>query len=245
VKEFWDSTIGKKVAVAVGGSILVGYLVLHMAGNLWSLAGPGTVEPHIDEYAHWLRTFGGPLIPYEGVLWVVRAILLAALVVHVVGTVQLKARNRRARPAEFPQRKIGRSWESRLMMVSGVAILAFVIIHILQFTTLTIDFTPLTEGAIYSNLYFAFQEWYWVVFYLAAIFLVGSHLRHAVWSVFQTLGLDSPERNEKIRVGASLLTVVIVVGFASVPVLFFTGALDAPTGNEAISAAAAAGGKGS
>lgn len=245
MKEFWDSTIGKKVAVAVGGSILVGYLILHMAGNLWSLAGPGTVEPHIDEYAHWLRTFGGPLIPYEGVLWVVRAILLAALVVHVVGTVQLKARNRRARPAEFPQRKIGRSWESRLMMVSGVAILAFVIIHILQFTTLTIDFTPLTEGAIYSNLYFAFQEWYWVVFYLAAIFLVGSHLRHAVWSVFQTLGLDSPERNEKIRVGASLLTVVIVVGFASVPVLFFTGALDAPTGNEAISAAAAVGGEGS
>ena len=131
------------------------------------------------------------------------------------------------------------------MMVSGVAILAFLVIHILQFTTLTIDVTPLTEGAIYSNLYFAFQEWYWVVFYLAAVLLVGSHLRHAIWSVFQTLGVDSPERNQGIRTGASLLTVVIVAGFASVPVLFFTGALDAPTANEATSAAIAAGGEGS
>ena len=242
MKEFWDSTIGKKVFVAVGGTILVAYLVLHMAGNLWSLAGPGTTEPRIDEYAHWLRTFGEPLVPYEGILWVARAILLTALVVHVVGVIQLRARNRKARPAEFPARRIGRSWESRLMMVSGVVILTFLVVHILQFTTLTIDVTPLTEGAIYSNLYFAFQEWYWVLFYLVAVFLVGAHLRHAIWSAFQTLGADSPERNEKIRAGASLLTVVIVAGFASVPVLFFTGALAAPTGNEATAAALATGG---
>ena len=243
MKEFWDSTIGKKVFVAVGGTILVAYLVLHMAGNLWSLAGPGTVEPQIDDYAHWLRTFGEPLIPYEGILWAVRAILFGALVVHVVGTVQLKARNRKARPPEYPARRIGRSWESRLMMVSGVAILAFLVIHILQFTTLTIDVTPLTEGAIYSNLYFAFQEWYWVVFYLAAVLLVGSHLRHAIWSVFQTLGVDSPERNGQIKTGASLLTVVIVAGFAAVPILFFTGALAVPIDNEPTAAALAGGGR--
>ena len=128
------------------------------------------------------------------------------------------------------------------MMVSGVAILVFLIVHILQFTTLTIDITPLTEGAIYANLYGAFQEWYIVVFYLAAVFLVGSHLRHAIWSVFQTLGWDSPERNSQIKTGASLLTVVVVAGFAAVPVLFFTGALEAPTGNEATAAALSGGG---
>lgn len=229
--ELWKTTIGKKVFVAVSGSILIAYLILHMAGNLWSLAGPGDGVPHIDEYAEWLRTFGGPLIPEDGILWAVRLILLTALVVHVVGVVQLKARSRAARPAAFPARRIGRSWESRLMMVSGTAILAFLIFHILQFTTLTIDVTPLTKGAIYANLYNAFQEWYFVLIYLVAVVLVGAHLRHAVWSLFQTLGFDNPERNQQIRSGATVLTVLIVAGFASVPILFYSGTLAAPDGD--------------
>lgn len=226
--EMWRSTIGKKTIVAVSGSILVAYLVLHMVGNLNSLFGPGGAEARIDEYAHWLRTFGEPLIPYEGIVWAVRAILLGAIVVHIVGVVQLNARNRAARPAGFPAKRIGRSWESRLMMVTGVLLLAFIIFHILQFTTLTIDVTPLEAGALYSNLYNAFQEWYFVAIYLAALILVGMHLRHAIWSVCQTLGLDSPERNFGIRMGANALTLVIVLGFALVPVLFFTGTLGEP-----------------
>ncbi len=231
--DLWKTTIGKKTFVAVSGSILVAYLVLHMAGNLWSLAGPGSGEPQIDVYAEWLRTFGGPLIPEDGILWAVRLILLTALIVHVVGVVQLKQRNRAARPQAFPARRIGRSWESRLMMVSGTAILAFLIFHILQFTTLTIDVTPLTKGAIYANLYNAFQEWYFVLIYLVAVVLVGAHLRHALWSLFQTLGLDNPERNQQIRTGASVLTVILVAGFASVPILFYSGALGAPDGEGA------------
>jgi succinate dehydrogenase / fumarate reductase cytochrome b subunit len=231
--DLWKTTIGKKTFVAVSGSILVAYLVLHMAGNLWSLAGPGNGDPQIDVYAEWLKTFGGPLIPEDGILWAVRLILLTALIVHVVGVVQLKQRNRAARPQAFPARRIGRSWESRLMMVSGTAILAFLIFHILQFTTLTIDVTPLTKGAIYANLYNAFQEWYFVLIYLVAVILVGAHLRHALWSLFQTLGLDNPERNQQIRTGASVLTVILVAGFASVPILFYSGALGAPDGEGA------------
>ena len=119
------------------------------------------------------------------------------------------------------------------MMVSGTAILAFLIFHILQFTTLTIDVTPLTKGAIYANLYNAFQEWYFVLIYLVAVVLVGAHLRHALWSLFQTLGLDNPERNRQIRTGASVLTVILVAGFASVPILFYSGALGAPDGEGA------------
>jgi len=231
VLELWHSTIGKKVFVAVSGSILVGYLILHMAGNLLSLGGPGGGSPQIDVYSEWLRDFGEPLIPHTGVLWAARAVLLGALVVHVVGVVQLKARNRAARPEGFPARRIGRSWESRLMMVSGVLLLGFIVFHILQFTTLTIDVTPLTEGNVYANLYFAFQKWYFVAIYLVALVFLGSHLRHAIWSLFQTLGLDNPERNPKIKSGASLLTAVLVAGFAIIPVLFFTGALGAPEGD--------------
>ncbi|MEX0621122.1 MAG: succinate dehydrogenase cytochrome b subunit [Solirubrobacterales bacterium] len=230
--EMWRSTIGKKTIVAVTGVVLIAYLVLHMAGNLNSLFGPGGAEPRIDWYAEWLRTFGEPLVPYEGVIWAVRAILLGAIVVHIVGVVQLNARNRAARPTAFPAKRIGRSWESRLMMLSGVLLLAFLIFHILQFTTLTIDVTPLTAGALYSNLYDAFQEWYLVVIYLAALIFLGMHLRHAIWSLCQTLGFDNPERNFGIRMGANGLTLLIVVGFALVPVLFFTGTLGEPPADE-------------
>jgi succinate dehydrogenase / fumarate reductase cytochrome b subunit len=230
--EMWRSTIGKKTIVAVTGTILVAYLVLHMVGNLNSLFGAGTGEARIDEYAEWLRTFGEPLIPYEGIVWAVRAVLLGAIIVHIVGVVQLNARNRAARPAGFPAKRIGRSWESRLMMVSGLLLLAFIIFHILQFTTLTIDITPLEKGALYSNVYNAFQEWYFVAIYLAALIFLGMHLRHAIWSLCQTLGLDSPERNFGIRMGANALTLVIVVGFALVPILFFTGVLGEPRADE-------------
>jgi succinate dehydrogenase / fumarate reductase cytochrome b subunit len=235
--EMWRSTIGKKTIVAVTGAILVGYLVLHMIGNLNSLFGPGGEEARIDEYAHWLRTFGEPLIPYEGIVWAVRALLLGAIVVHIIGVVQLNARNRAARPDGFPAKRIGRSFESRLMMVSGVLLLAFIIFHILQFTTLTIDVTPLEAGALYSNVYNAFQEWYFVAIYLAALVFLGMHLRHAIWSLCQTLGLDNPERNFGIRMGANALTLVIVVGFALVPILFFTGALGEPSPAELAAAA--------
>ncbi len=228
----WRSTIGKKTIVAVTGTILVAYLVLHMIGNLNSLFGPGGAEPRIDEYAEWLRTFGEPLIPYEGIVWAVRAILLGSVVVHIVGVVQLYFRNKAARPAAFPAKRIGRSWESRLMMVSGLLLLAFIIFHILQFTTLTIDVTPLEKGALYANLYNAFQEWYFVAIYLAALVFLGMHLRHAIWSLCQTMGLDNPERNFGIRMGANGLTLVIVFGFALIPVLFFTGALGEPPADE-------------
>lgn len=226
--EFWRSTIGKKVFVAVSGTILIAYLIVHMIGNLNSLWGPGAEIARVDEYGEWLRAFGEPLIPHETLVWGVRAVLLAAITVHIVGVVQLNARNRAARPEGFPARRIGRSFESRLMMVSGVLLLAFIVFHVLQFTTLTIDVTPLAAGAIYANLYNAFQEWYLVAIYLVALLLLGMHLRHAIWSLTQTLGLDSPERNRAIRMSANGLTVVLVLGFALIPVAFAAGWLAAP-----------------
>ncbi len=227
--DYWRSTIGKKQVVAVTGSILVLYLILHMVGNLNSLYGPGASDvARVDWYAEWLRNFGQPILPWAFVLWTVRAILLGSLILHVTGIAQLTARNRAARPAGHPARRIGRSIEATLMLFSGILILAFIVFHILQFTTLTIDVTPLREGAVYANLYYAFQEWYFVVIYIVAVILIGIHLRHGIWSVVQTLGLDSPGRNRKVRGGALALTVLIVAGFILVPILFAAGALGTP-----------------
>jgi succinate dehydrogenase / fumarate reductase cytochrome b subunit len=212
--------------------VLVGYVVLHMIGNLTALLGAGGAEgggAQIDEYGHWLREFGTPLLPAEFLLWAVRVFLLGALVVHVVGVYQLTMRNRAARPAGFPAKRIGRSWAARTMRLSGPLLLAFIVFHILHFTVLAIDVTPLAHGEIYSNVYGAFQKWYFVVLYLAAVASLGYHLRHGVWSLFQTLGLDSPARNAYLRHGSTALAVTVAVGFAMVPISFATGALPEPS----------------
>lgn len=226
--EAWDSNVGKKVIVAITGIALVAYVVLHMIGNLTALAGAGGGHAKIDDYGHWLREFGTPILPYSFVLWVIRVVLIGALIVHVVGVYQLTMRSRAARPAGFPAKRIGRSWAARTMRLSGPLLLLFLIFHILQFTLLTIDVTPLAEGKIYSNLYGAFQKWYFVVLYLAALASLGYHLRHGVWSLFQTLGLDRPSRNAYLRHGATGLAVLVAVGFALVPLGFWTGALPEP-----------------
>ena len=231
--DFWRSSVGKKNIVAITGAILIGYLILHMLGNLNSAFGPGADQARVDWYAHWLRDFGEPLLPHGFILWAVRALLLGALVIHITGIVQLTRRNRAARPANFPAKRIGRSVESIAMLGTGTLLLAFIIFHILQFTTLSIDVTPVEEGAVYANLYYAFQKWYFVAIYLGALILVGMHLRHGVWSLFQTLGFDSPNRNAMLRHGATALVVILVIGFGSVPVLFFTDVL-APPNTEAV-----------
>ena len=234
--EYWRSTIGKKQVVAITGAILVGYLILHMLGNLNSAFGPGADEARVDWYAHWLRDFGEPLLPHGLVVWAVRVILLGAIITHITGIVQLTKRNREARPANFPARRIGRSVESMAMLTTGTLLIAFIVFHILQFTTLSIHVTPVEPEEVYANLYYAFQEWYFLAIYLAALILVGMHLRHGVWSMFQTLGLDSPSRNAKLRHGSTALVVVLVVGFGVVPILFFTDVLDPPRTVAAISA---------
>jgi succinate dehydrogenase / fumarate reductase cytochrome b subunit len=229
IGEAWNSNVGKKVIVAVTGIALVAYVVLHMLGNLTTLLGPGDGTPQINVYGEWLRDFGSPLLPHAMVIWIVRIVLLAALIVHIVGVFQLTQRNRAARPVGFPAKRIGRSWAARTMRLTGPLLLLFIIFHILQFTVLAIDVTPLREGEIYSNLYGAFQKWYFVVLYVAAVTALGYHLRHGVWSLFQTLGLDSPARNPYLRHGATALATVVVVGFAIIPLAFFTGALPEPT----------------
>ncbi len=233
--DFWRLTIGKKVFVAVSGSVLLVYVFLHMAGNLNSLWGPGGgEEARVNWYAGWLRDFGEPLLPHSSVLWAFRAVLLLALIIHVTGIAQLAKRNREARPAQFPAKRIKRSFSSMTMLVTGLLLLVFIVFHILQFTSLTIDVTPLEEGNVYANLYYAFHEWYFVVIYVAAVVFLGFHLRHAIWSLTQTLGLDSPSRNRRVRYTATGLSILLVAGFAAVPVLFAADVLGEPEATTAI-----------
>ena len=228
LREVWASTIGKKVIVAITGAILALYVLVHMLGNLKSLQGTGAHGAAVDSYAEWLRTVGSPVIPRNGVLWLIRAILIAALVIHILAIVQLTKRNRSARPAGAPAPRIQRTLSSRTMLATGIIIVAFVVFHILQFTTRTIQITPVYQGTVYLNLYNAFQKWYFVVLYVGVMFFLGLHLRHALWSITQTAGWDKPNRNTTFRRTATFMAWFIAGGFALIPLLFFFGALPTP-----------------
>ena len=223
VREFWHSSVGKKQVVALTGAILVLYVIAHMLGNLKVFQGPGTGSGAIDSYAEWLRTAGEPVVPREGLLWVARAVLLTAFVVHIVAITQLAARNRAARPAGTRPAVINRSFSTRTMQLGGVLLLLFVIFHILHFTTGTIDPGAYAEGRVYDNLNAAFENVFFVAIYVVAVVALGFHLRHAVWSFFQTGGWDKPNRNPTFRRLSDFVAIAVTVGFASVPIAFFTG----------------------
>lgn len=247
LREVWASSIGKKVIVALTGLILAGYVVLHALGNLKALQGNGgDGEASIDRYAEWLRTIGEPALPHEFFVWALRAFLVVALVLHISAIAALTKRNRAARPAGHrnPQR-IQRSLSSRTMMISGLVLLAFIVFHILQFTSRTIQITPIHDGTVYENIYDAFDKWYFALLYVGVMVLLGLHLRHALWSVTQTAGWDKPNRNRTFRGLATALAVFVAVAFAAVPIAFFSGVMPEPgPGNTQAALASSRGGGG-
>jgi succinate dehydrogenase cytochrome b subunit len=227
-RALWRTTIGKKYVVAITGVIMALWLIGHMLGNLKALGGPGSggEGSAIDHYAEWLRHVGGPAIPREGLLWTSRVVIITAVLLHIVAITQLYQRNRAARPPGYrhPQR-LRSTIAARTMYVTGPLLLAFIVFHILHFTTRSIHPTAMLPEQVYFNMDRAFAEWWLVAIYVVAVVLLGLHLWHSLWSSAQTAGLDNPDRNWFWRRQASMVTVIVALGFALVPILFLTGAL--------------------
>jgi succinate dehydrogenase / fumarate reductase cytochrome b subunit len=224
----WRTTIGKKYVAAITGVIIALWVVLHMLGNLKAIEGPGHGNAAIDRYAHTLRTLFSPVFPHDMILWIVRGVLIIAVVLHIVAVVQLWVRNRRSKPGGHRTKLVRATWFARTMPWTGLLILAFIVFHLLQFTTLTIHPTKLVKNAVYANMYDAFQKWWLVAIYVAAVALLGLHLNHGLWSGTQTAGIDNPDRNWFWRRSTNVVTTLTVVGFGVIPILFIAGALPKP-----------------
>ena len=204
-KAFFTTTIGKKFIAALTGLVLFGFLLGHVAGNLKVFTGstPDGV-PHIDEYAHFLKIAGAPIFPEQFVLWGARLVLLASLIIHVVVVVQLAMLSQEARPVNYVKsKKQAASLSALYMMFSGLLILGFIIFHILHFTTGSIPIGDFEHGYVYSNLASSFGKWPVALGYILVMIVLGFHLNHGVWSLFQTLGLDNPDRNRFLRLLAT------------------------------------------
>ncbi|MFJ4878157.1 succinate dehydrogenase cytochrome b subunit [Streptomyces sp. NPDC088745] len=218
LRGFWGSTVGKKTVMAVSGLIMLGYLVAHMIGNLKIFFG----TDEFNGYAHWLRTMGDPVLHYEWALWLVRVLLLAAVIGHGAAAYQLSRRDLGARPQKYVHRRRRASYATRTMRWGGVILALFIVWHLLDLTTLTVNGNA-QHGKPYENVVATFSTWYGNAIYVVAMLAVGLHVRHGFWSAAQTLGVGSATRERVLRTLADLLALVLTVGFLSVPVAVMTG----------------------
>jgi succinate dehydrogenase / fumarate reductase cytochrome b subunit len=210
--------------MAVTGILLVLFLFAHMAGNLKIFVG----ETAFDHYAHWLRSVGEPLIPRTWFLWIQRGGLTVAVLGHIAAATILARRARQARPVKYAHRpKVQGSYAARTMRWGGVIVLLFVIYHILDLTTGTLN--PVGDKQHpYANVVadFAPDHWYVTLFYVLAILAIGLHLRHGIFSAVRTLGQQTARGERIARLTALVLSVVLVVGYLSVPFAVLTGLVD-------------------
>lgn len=215
------STLIKKAVMAVTGVVLYGFVLGHMVGNLKAFQG----SAKFNHYAEFLREMGSPILPHEGALWIARLGLLACLVLHVVAAWQITQAQRRARPESYAVRRaVQMDWASRTMGWSGLVILVYVIFHLMHLTIGNVhpDFVP---GDAYRNLTVGLGQPVIAIFYVVAAGLLGLHLYHGLWSLFQTLGLDHPRYNRWRRTFAIVFAVTISLGFMAVPIATLIGVL--------------------
>jgi succinate dehydrogenase / fumarate reductase cytochrome b subunit len=217
------TTIALKISMAVSGAVFIAFVLLHMYGNLQAFAG----HDAFNEYAEHLRTFGQPMLPYTGLLWVIRIGLVISLVVHVVAAVMLWRRARAARTVPYVMKKrTGATFASGLMRWGGVTILLFLVWHLANFTVGKVNVTGGPTDDPYNLMVDTFSTWWITVIYLVAMAMLGAHLHHGIWSAAQTLGWTSHERSRVVAKQIAFTTAVIIAGgFSLVPIFVLAGVI--------------------
>jgi succinate dehydrogenase / fumarate reductase, cytochrome b subunit len=225
VADLYGTAVGKKWAMAISGLVMMGYVFAHMVGNLKMYLG----QEHLDEYALWLRAgLLVPILPEELALWLMRTVLIVAVVVHMHAAYSLTILNRRARPARYesPRDYIAASWAARTMRWTGIIVLLFILFHLADLTLgwANPDFH---HGDVYDNVVASFERVPVAIFYIAANLALGVHLYHGTWSLFQTMGSMNPRFNPRHnplrRSIAMAFTLVVIGGNVSFPIAVQAG----------------------
>jgi succinate dehydrogenase / fumarate reductase cytochrome b subunit len=218
VVRFYEAPIGKKVIMAVTGVILFGYVVAHLLGNLQIFGDPD----QINKYAAFLHNPAN-----AGALWGARIVLLAAVILHIVASVQLWKLKGDARPVAYVKKADpAASYASRTMMWSGPIVAAFVIFHVLHLTVgavLPLQEIGPNEPNVRANVIAGFMNPAVSAFYILAMILLCMHLYHGLWSMFQSLGFSHPRYTPKLKKGAAIFAILIAIGNCSIPIAVMAG----------------------
>jgi succinate dehydrogenase / fumarate reductase cytochrome b subunit len=228
VRDLYSTAVGKKYVMAITGIVGILFVVGHMVGNLKMFLGPVTENGEqvydIDVYGEFLREILVPILPHTVFLWIVRLVLIGALVLHLHAAYSLTVMNRKARPVKYQTARDYQvaNFASRTMRWTGIIVLLFIIFHLADLTWgwANPDFV---KGAVYWNIDTSLSRLPVAVFYILANIALGIHLFHGTWSLFQSMGWNNPRFNSWRRSLATGVATIIVVGNVSFPVAVMAG----------------------
>lgn len=215
------SSLGAKIVMAVTGTLLFVWLVLHLLGNIAVFAGPGPM----NAYAHFLKS-------KPELLWPMRVGLLAVAALHVWSGLRLAALNAAARPEAYALRRWRKATlAARTMRVTGLVVLAFIVFHLLHFTGGVVlgaffpaaPADPLQHADVFGMVVRSFQLPWVVAVYVVGVGLVGLHLSHGLWSAAQSLGLNGRKFTPfMVKAGAAAAWLLIAL-FLLIPLAVLAG----------------------
>lgn len=215
VLSLYRTTIGRKVAMAVTGAIYLGFVLAHMLGHLIAFAG----SEAYNAYAATLQA-------NAGVVWTVRIVLLAAIVIHIASAVSLLKANAAARPKAYAggRKDVKTTAAAKTMRFGGIFLLFFLVYHILHLTVGAAH-PDFVKGDVYGNMVTAFTNPLVTGVYLLAMGALFLHLQHGTWSFLQTLGFGSPDEDDPRKKVAMAFATVVTLGFVAVPVAILVGVI--------------------
>jgi len=219
VVNLYQSSVGKKIVMAVTGTILFLFVIAHMLGNLKIYMGAEA----FDEYAAFLREVGHPAFPHGSLLWLFRLALLAAAGLHILSATQLYVASKRARKKGYKLTEdLSFSYASRTMRWGGLTLLAFVVYHVMHLTLGSVH-PEFHHGAAYANVVSGFRVWQVSAFYALCMLPLGLHIYHGLWSATQTLALQHRTVKKWRRPFAAGVAGLIVAANVSIPVCVLPG----------------------
>jgi succinate dehydrogenase / fumarate reductase cytochrome b subunit len=212
---FYATAVGKKWVMAVSGIVLMGFVLVHLVGNVKLYLS----KEEINLYGEALRDIPGHLLPRTWLLWSIRTILIGAFVLHVHAAYGLTVINRRARPQQYRSKRdyVAADFASRTMRWTGVIVGLYVLFHLADLTWGNAN-PEFVRGDPYNNLVYSLQRPVVAIVYGVANLALAFHLYHGAWSIFQTMGVNNPAINRARRSFAIAFASLIAIGNLSFPV---------------------------
>ena len=219
MNNFFTSSIGKKVIMSVTGLFLMIFLLLHLTINLLLLIGDGEIY---NKASHFMST--------NTVMHIMETILATGFIIHIIYASIITLANQKTRPISYKMvnPKGDSAWASRNMYILGATILAFLVIHIINFfweikfgelNGITYDGVEMHDTyLLVSNLFI--DIWWYDLIYIAGFILLGLHLSHGFWAAFQTLGWINDIWRQRFKIIAIIYAFIIATGFTIIPLFF-------------------------
>ena len=215
-----QSSVGRKIIMAVTGTMLIAFICVHLLGNLSVFAGSAA----INAYAQKLHSLGP-------VVWIFRMVMLGVFALHIFFGIQLTIENKAATPDQNVQvKRLKTGFAAQTMVISGVVLALFVIYHLLHFTVRVTNpeiYVPIEGGHgmvdVFVMLTQGFSQVLPVLLYVIGMGFLFLHVSHGFQSLFQTIGLSNDRTLPVMGNLSKLVGLVLLVGYASIPLLIILG----------------------